>query len=251
MAKHLAPTFGLPHPNARIVSDHGYPRFMWKEDGEQRSMSVHRWVWVQKTGKPIPDGHYIRFKNGDKWDWRIRNLELVSPTEHGQYPTTVTPEIRDGKKKCGVCNRWKKLDRFMLRKTKSGKESYHTECRDCHAQYMREYRADDPKYHDKERTRGRARREADRTAYNDYHREYYHRKKREQKQAKGKLVRVRWKGRKWCKGHLTRERDKWTAGEAMTLCGKPIPYSDQVEFENGTSFPIACTRCQKACLLEL
>jgi hypothetical protein len=215
-------------------------------------MMVHHWIWEQKTGEPVPEGHYVRFKNGDKWDWRFSNLELISTTEHAKLPTMRTPKVREGKKQCTECGKWKPLDEFHRAKRVSDMDARHSECRDCHAQYLRESRANDRNYRKNERARGRQRRDADRKGYNAYHRDYYRRKRAEKLADGGKLVRVRWRGRKWCKGHLTREQKKWKTGEeATTLCGKVIPFSERTEFANGKNFPIECKACQKACLLTL
>ena len=40
----------------------------------------HRWVWEQANG-PVPDGHIISFKNGDRTDCRLDNLELITRAE--------------------------------------------------------------------------------------------------------------------------------------------------------------------------
>lgn len=177
--RRLPRTFGRPHPKAIIVSDHGYPRFMWKEGGAQCSMMVHHWVWEQKTGEKVPEKHYVVFKNGDKWDWRFSNLELRSPREHAKYPTVRTPKIEEGQKRCGVCGRWKPLKDFGRKKTRSGAGGYHTECRTCHADYAKERREfAGESERERERKRGQRRREKDREAYNAYHREYYRKKLR-------------------------------------------------------------------------
>ncbi|NBV88785.1 MAG: HNH endonuclease [Betaproteobacteria bacterium] len=41
----------------------------------------HRLVWESHHG-PIPAGHHVHHKNGDKRDNRIENLELLSSFEH-------------------------------------------------------------------------------------------------------------------------------------------------------------------------
>lgn len=57
----------------RKISDTGYPQRDWK--------SAHALLWEQHHG-PIPKGHIVRFRNGDKSDIRIENLELVSRAEN-------------------------------------------------------------------------------------------------------------------------------------------------------------------------
>ena len=41
----------------------------------------HRWVWERVNG-PIPVGYEIHHRNGDGWDNRIGNLELMGVSEH-------------------------------------------------------------------------------------------------------------------------------------------------------------------------
>lgn len=57
----------------RKVSDTGHPPRDWK--------SVHSLLWVQHHG-PIPKGRIVIFKNGDRRDIRIENLELVTRAEN-------------------------------------------------------------------------------------------------------------------------------------------------------------------------
>ncbi len=56
---------------------------------------VHVLVWTEKNGL-IPDGHAVVFRNGDRADIRLDNLELVSRTElmrrnsyHNRYPKEI------------------------------------------------------------------------------------------------------------------------------------------------------------------
>ncbi len=58
----------------RKIADNRYvsARFNWK--------FVHRLLWEEHNG-PIPRGHSVTFRNGDKTDIRIENLELVTRAE--------------------------------------------------------------------------------------------------------------------------------------------------------------------------
>lgn len=56
----------------RKMSDTGYPPRDW--------VPVHRLLWTKRRG-PIPAGHKIVFKNGNKADIRVGNLELVTDAE--------------------------------------------------------------------------------------------------------------------------------------------------------------------------
>lgn len=58
----------------------------------------HRVLWESVNG-PIPDGHIIRFKNGDKTEIEIDNLILVNRAEHGYLNcidfNNYLPEYKD------------------------------------------------------------------------------------------------------------------------------------------------------------
>ena len=57
----------------RKMTDTGYPPRDWK--------FVHLMLWEQHHG-PLPKGHMIKFKNGDKRDIRIDNLECISRADN-------------------------------------------------------------------------------------------------------------------------------------------------------------------------
>lgn len=67
----------------RKVSDEGLQRDKWK--------FVHLLLWVEHHG-PVPDGHLITFKDGQRKNCAIENLECISIKEHAcrhginQYP---------------------------------------------------------------------------------------------------------------------------------------------------------------------
>ena len=52
-----------------------------KINGKQQSITVHRKVWMEQNGE-IPKGFLVHHKNGNKKDNRIKNLKLVSHSEH-------------------------------------------------------------------------------------------------------------------------------------------------------------------------
>lgn len=76
------------------------------KEGER--VYLHRMVWEEANG-PVPPRHQLHFKNGDKLDVRIENLELVpyellskkfNPTGRNQYTkrlstcSTSCPQVR-------------------------------------------------------------------------------------------------------------------------------------------------------------
>lgn len=68
---------------------------------------LHTALWRQHHGA-IPRGHAVVFRNGDKTDIRIDNLELVTRTElmrRNSYHTNYPPEIRQCIQLRGALNR--------------------------------------------------------------------------------------------------------------------------------------------------
>lgn len=72
----------------RKVTESGYPPRDW--------VPVHVLLWREHHGD-VPEGHAVRFKNGNKADIRIDNLELLSRAQllalnsfHNNYP----PELK-------------------------------------------------------------------------------------------------------------------------------------------------------------
>ena len=57
----------------RKISDTGHPPQDWK--------SVHSLLWEKHNG-PVPPGHIVVFKNRDRSDIRIENLELITRAEN-------------------------------------------------------------------------------------------------------------------------------------------------------------------------
>lgn len=56
----------------RKITDDGHPKDHYE--------AVHRLIWIEAHG-PIPAGHVVGFRNGDKTDIRLDNLELISRAE--------------------------------------------------------------------------------------------------------------------------------------------------------------------------
>jgi DNA-binding CsgD family transcriptional regulator len=75
----------------RKVADTGYPPRDW--------VAVHNLLWIEKHG-PIPPGHAVAFRDGNKGNIVDDNLELVSRAElmrrnsiHNRYPKEVVNTI--------------------------------------------------------------------------------------------------------------------------------------------------------------
>lgn len=75
----------------RKVTDTGYPPRDWK--------AVHAILWERHMG-PIPRGHIVRFKDGDRTNIRLSNLELVSRADnmrrntYHRYPKEIARMIQ-------------------------------------------------------------------------------------------------------------------------------------------------------------
>lgn len=82
----------------RKVSDTGYPPRDW--------INVHHIVWVKHNG-PIPAGHVVIFINGDKMDFNIDNLKLISMAENMRRNTihNLPGALADACRTLGVLNR--------------------------------------------------------------------------------------------------------------------------------------------------
>lgn len=61
--------------------------------------SMARYVWTSERG-PIPPGMVVRYHNGDQYDTRIENLELVTRAEHlrrnwhDRYPKSIKQMVQ-------------------------------------------------------------------------------------------------------------------------------------------------------------
>lgn len=64
------------------INSYGYldRKITEKGHGAQRWRAVHLLLWEKHRG-PVPPGHCVAFKNGDKTDIRLRNLELLTRAE--------------------------------------------------------------------------------------------------------------------------------------------------------------------------
>jgi HNH endonuclease len=124
------------------VAKSGY-RYMYVAGTRENKNTqlVHRVLYMFINGE-IPEGYEVIFKNGDKSDIRIANLELRLPDERrkqvalarhvraGHYPTFKVNGI-DYKhcKKCGIDH---PVTKFSLQNSKTSDTPYlRPDCRDC------------------------------------------------------------------------------------------------------------------------
>ena len=95
----------IPHTikpiGAERISPDGYLERKVTNEGPARShyKFVHRIIWEAANG-PVPRTHYVTFKNGNRLDVRLENLELISMADHAKrisimrYPEEVREIMR-------------------------------------------------------------------------------------------------------------------------------------------------------------
>jgi hypothetical protein len=66
----------------------GYFQVRLMVEGIRHHALAHRLVWIHFRG-PIPAGMQINHKNGNKTDNRLRNLEVMTPSENARHATRV------------------------------------------------------------------------------------------------------------------------------------------------------------------
>lgn len=99
----------------------------------------------------------MRFKDGDRWNWAIENLELATGRDMGAR--RIAQARKANYKTCTVCGWTKPLSAFRPKKRTSGM-SCTPECRDCLKKYERAYqnRPEVRLVHNERRRRHRAER---------------------------------------------------------------------------------------------
>lgn len=72
----------------KVTADNPVARFNWR--------TVHTLLWEEHNG-PIPEGHVLAFRNGDRLDIRLDNLELITRTELARRngPAGLPPQLRE------------------------------------------------------------------------------------------------------------------------------------------------------------
>ena len=61
----------------KIYMDGAYPAIYI----EGKNVHIHRLEWVRYNGE-IPNGYVVHHKDGNKLNWEISNLELLSRSQH-------------------------------------------------------------------------------------------------------------------------------------------------------------------------
>ena len=96
-----------------------------------RQVFEHVLVWERHHGRPVPPGHDIHHRDGDKLNNDISNLQLVTKLEHKRIHSGC--ELRDGEwwKPCGVCREFKPITLEHWYISPEGWTLY-GRCRPCH-----------------------------------------------------------------------------------------------------------------------
>ena len=93
---------------AERISKDGYLERKTNDDMplQKRWRAVHLLIWEAAHG-PLPKGHAIRFKNGDKTDIQLSNLELLSRADNMRRNTIhrYPPELKDAIRTIGRIKR--------------------------------------------------------------------------------------------------------------------------------------------------
>lgn len=73
--------------------------YQWIKVSENEWIPLHHKIWIKANGD-IPDDHIIIFKDGDRYNVNIDNLQMISKTEHiernrdSKYPIELRELIR-------------------------------------------------------------------------------------------------------------------------------------------------------------
>ncbi|WP_136247970.1 HNH endonuclease signature motif containing protein [Halomonas borealis] len=73
----------------RKVTDTGYPPRDWR--------MVHHLVWEEHNGRPVPEGHIVAFRDGDKANVTPENLMCITTAENMRRNSIhrLPPELSD------------------------------------------------------------------------------------------------------------------------------------------------------------
>lgn len=67
----------------------GYPKVMFRFEGQRFAVYAHRAVWMVHNRRPIPDGMEINHRDGNKRNPHPDNLELVTHAENTAHSFRV------------------------------------------------------------------------------------------------------------------------------------------------------------------
>jgi hypothetical protein len=126
------------------ISKKGYP-CIWV-DGKE--IKLHVYIW-EKTNGNKPGRHDIHHKDGDKLNYDLENLELVTYSEHKRIHAGWIKKNGEWiKKPCSGCNRILPLEDFYYVNTRKIESAL---CKVCHNEVITE-RNKRPENHEKLKT---------------------------------------------------------------------------------------------------
>ena len=102
------PANWLPVGSERITKDGYLQRKMTDTGAPNRDfVPVHHLVWIEHTGRKVPRGHALIFKDGNKQNFSITNLELLTRAQLmlRNSITTLPPDVREQVRLVGGFNR--------------------------------------------------------------------------------------------------------------------------------------------------
>lgn len=91
------PSNWLPIGSERVTED-GYLQRKMTDTGVSRNdfVQLHHLVWLEQTGQKVPKGHALIFKDGNKRNFEIDNLELLTRADLMRRNSvhTLPPDIK-------------------------------------------------------------------------------------------------------------------------------------------------------------
>jgi endogenous inhibitor of DNA gyrase (YacG/DUF329 family) len=102
----------------RCIEWDGDTWHLWSKGYYERRQRLHREVWKSVNG-PIPKGHDVHHKNGNRLDNRIDNLELLSKSEHSalhfdEHLRPHLPKAHAASREARVRNRRRRKSRALV-----------------------------------------------------------------------------------------------------------------------------------------
>lgn len=98
----------------------------------------HRYLMAQHLGRELEFNEFVHHINGDTFDNDLKNLQLVSPSEHnslhyseslGKYQRDVKTPYKDGKYRCSRCREYKEATQYH--KNSCRKHGINSKCIKC------------------------------------------------------------------------------------------------------------------------